>query len=142
MAALWRWSGASDLAIYSVLFGLIVTGHHLPGWFRAFGEPAVFQRYRARLLVSVVAVPALMASRKSCREDPDVSIRDRINAKQKAAAFGRGLWRPVRRNSLISHDAEPHWHLVDLALAKLPRFAVVSFSPVPAGPPGSALRSA
>jgi len=60
MAALWRWSGASDLAIYSVLFALIVTGHHLPGWFRAFGEPAVFQRYRARLLVSVVAVPALI----------------------------------------------------------------------------------
>jgi Flp pilus assembly protein TadD len=60
MAALWRWSGASDLAIYSVLFALVVTGHHLPGWFRAFGEPAVFQRYRARLLVSVVAVPALI----------------------------------------------------------------------------------
>jgi tetratricopeptide (TPR) repeat protein len=60
MAALWRWSGASDLAIYSILFALIVTGHHLPGWFRAFGEPAVFQRYRARLLVSVVAVPALI----------------------------------------------------------------------------------
>ena len=60
MAGLWRWSGASDLAIFSILFALIVTGHHLPGWFRAFGEPAVFQRYRARLLVSVVAVPALI----------------------------------------------------------------------------------
>jgi tetratricopeptide (TPR) repeat protein len=60
MGALWRWSGASDLAVYSILFGFIVTGHHLPGWFRAFGEPAVYQRFKARLWVSVLAVPALV----------------------------------------------------------------------------------
>lgn len=60
MGALWKWSGASDLAIYAVLFGFIVTGHHLPGWFRAFGEPAVYSRYRARLWTSLAAVPALV----------------------------------------------------------------------------------
>jgi tetratricopeptide (TPR) repeat protein len=60
MAAIWRWSGASDLAVYSILFGFIVTGHHLPGWFRAFGEPSVYQRFKARLWVSVLAVPALV----------------------------------------------------------------------------------
>jgi tetratricopeptide (TPR) repeat protein len=60
MAALWKWSGASDLAIYAILFGFIVTGHHLPGWFRAFGEPSVYSRYRARLWTSLAAVPALV----------------------------------------------------------------------------------
>ena len=60
MGALWTWSGASDLAIYAILFGFIVTGHHLPGWFRAFGEPAVYSRYKARLWVSLAAVPALV----------------------------------------------------------------------------------
>jgi Flp pilus assembly protein TadD len=60
MGALWAWSGASDLAIYAILFGFIVTGHHLPGWFRAFGEPAVYSRYKARLWMSLAAVPALI----------------------------------------------------------------------------------
>ena len=60
MAALWAWSGLSDLAIFAVLFGLVVTGHHLPGWFRAFGEPAVYGRYAARLWTSLLAVPALI----------------------------------------------------------------------------------
>ncbi len=60
MAALWAWSGASDLAIYAILFGFIVTGHHLPGWFRAFGEPAVYSRYKARLWTSLAAIPALV----------------------------------------------------------------------------------
>ncbi len=60
MGALWSWSGASDLSIYAILFGLVVTGHHLPGWFRAFGEPSIYSRYRARLWVSLLAVPALV----------------------------------------------------------------------------------
>lgn len=60
LSAVWAWSGRSDLAIYSVLFGLIVTGHHLPGWFRAFGEPTIYRRYRARLWTSLVAIPALV----------------------------------------------------------------------------------
>ena len=60
MQALWRWSGLSDLAIFSVLFGLIVTGHHMPGWIRAFGEPEVYRRHKGRLWVSVVAIPALV----------------------------------------------------------------------------------
>ena len=60
LGGLWAWSGLSDLAIFAVLFGFIVTGHHLPGWFRAFGEPAIYNRYRARLWTSLVAIPPLV----------------------------------------------------------------------------------
>lgn len=60
MHALWSWSGLSDLAIFSILFGLIVTGHHMPGWIRAFGEPEVYRRHKGRLWVSVFAIPALV----------------------------------------------------------------------------------
>jgi len=60
MAAAWRWSGLSDMAVFSILFGLIVTGHHMPGWIRAFGEPAVYERHKARLWVSLLAIPALV----------------------------------------------------------------------------------
>jgi tetratricopeptide (TPR) repeat protein len=60
MQALWKWSGLSDLALFSILFGLIVTGHHMPGWIRAFGEPEVYRRHKGRLWVSVFAIPALV----------------------------------------------------------------------------------
>jgi tetratricopeptide (TPR) repeat protein len=60
MQALWKWSGLSDLAIFSILFGLVVTGHHMPGWIRAFGEPEVYRRHKGRLWVSVFAIPALV----------------------------------------------------------------------------------
>jgi tetratricopeptide (TPR) repeat protein len=60
MHALWKWSGLSDLAIFSVLFAIIVTGHHMPGWIRAFGEPEVYRRHKGRLWVSVFAIPALV----------------------------------------------------------------------------------
>ncbi|HEY6065393.1 MAG TPA: hypothetical protein VIY96_04515, partial [Thermoanaerobaculia bacterium] len=60
MQAVWKWSGLSDLAIFSILFGLIVTGHHMPGWIRAFGEPEVYQRHKGRLWVSLFAIPALV----------------------------------------------------------------------------------
>jgi tetratricopeptide (TPR) repeat protein len=60
MEGVWRLSGLSDLAIFSVLFALIVTGHHMPGWIRAFGEPAVYSRHKARLWVSLFAIPALV----------------------------------------------------------------------------------
>jgi tetratricopeptide (TPR) repeat protein len=60
MQVLWKWSGLSDLAIFSILFGLIVTGHHMPGWIRAFGEPEVYRRHKGRLWVSVFAIPALV----------------------------------------------------------------------------------
>lgn len=60
MLAAWRFSGLSDMAVFSILFGLIVTGHHMPGWIRAFGEPAVYEKHKARLWVSLVAVPALV----------------------------------------------------------------------------------
>jgi Tfp pilus assembly protein PilF len=60
MLAVWKWSGLSDMTVYSILFGLIVTGHHMPGWIRAFGEPAVYERHKARLWVSLLAVPGLV----------------------------------------------------------------------------------
>ena len=60
MLAVWNWSGLSDMTVFSILFGLIVTGHHMPGWIRAFGEPAVYERHKARLWVSLLAVPGLV----------------------------------------------------------------------------------
>lgn len=60
MLAVWKWSGLSDMTVFSILFGLIVTGHHMPGWIRAFGEPAVYERHKARLWVSLIAVPGLV----------------------------------------------------------------------------------
>ena len=60
MQALWKWSGLSDLAIFAILFGLVVTGHHMPGWIRAFGEADVYRRHKGRLWVSVFAIPALV----------------------------------------------------------------------------------
>ena len=60
LVALWNWSGQSDMTIYSILFGFIVTGHHMPGWIRAFGEPAVYERHKVRLWVSLLAIPPLV----------------------------------------------------------------------------------
>lgn len=60
MLAVWNWSGLSDMTVFSILFGLIVTGHHMPGWIRAFGEPAVYEKHKARLWVSLLAVPGLV----------------------------------------------------------------------------------
>ncbi len=60
LAALWRWSGLSDFTLYAILFAFIVTGHHMPGWLRAFGEPDVYERHKARLWVSLLFVPALV----------------------------------------------------------------------------------
>ncbi|HEX9147919.1 MAG TPA: hypothetical protein VF958_02035, partial [Thermoanaerobaculia bacterium] len=60
LASLWKWSGQSDMTVYSILFGFIVTGHHMPGWIRAFGEPAVYERHKVRLWVSLLAIPPLM----------------------------------------------------------------------------------
>ena len=57
MHVLWRASGLSDRALYAILFAVIVTGHHMPGWLRAFGEPSVYERHKARLWVSLAAVP-------------------------------------------------------------------------------------
>ncbi len=61
MQALWKWSGLSDLAIFSILFGLIVTGHDMPRLIRAFGEPEIYRRHKERLRVSGFAIPALVA---------------------------------------------------------------------------------
>ncbi len=60
LAALWRFSGLSDFSLYAILFAFIVTGHHMPGWLRAFGEPDVYERHKARLWVSLLFVPALV----------------------------------------------------------------------------------
>ena len=60
MEGVWRFAGLSDERIYTLLFGFIVTGHHMPGWLRAWGEPAIYRRHKARLWVSALAIPALV----------------------------------------------------------------------------------
>ena len=62
LTAVWRWSGLSDRAVYAIMFAFIVTGHHMPAWLRAFGEPTVYRRYKARLLTSFVVIPVLVLS--------------------------------------------------------------------------------
>lgn len=60
LALLWAYGGMSERGLYALLFAFVVTGHHMPGWLRAFGEPVVYQRYKARLWCSLLAVPALV----------------------------------------------------------------------------------
>lgn len=59
MQALWSWSGLSDLAVFAILFGLIVTSHHyseayrdLAGALATLGQTgealAILERYRDR----------------------------------------------------------------------------------------------
>jgi len=60
MHAVWRWGGLSDTEVYAVLFAFVVTGHHMPGWLRAFGEPAIYQEHKAKLWVSFLAVPLMI----------------------------------------------------------------------------------
>jgi tetratricopeptide (TPR) repeat protein len=60
MEALWGLSGLSDDAIYTVLFAFVVTGHHMPGWLRAFLEPAVYERHKAKLWASALFIPAMI----------------------------------------------------------------------------------
>ena len=60
MHAAWRWSGMSDTEIYAILFAFVVTGHHMPGWLRAFGEPTIYNEHKAKLWVSFLAVPAIV----------------------------------------------------------------------------------
>lgn len=60
ITAVWELGPWSDKAVYAVVFGFLVTGHHMPGWIRAWGEPAIYERHKARLWVSAFAVPALI----------------------------------------------------------------------------------
>ncbi len=56
----WGSAALSDRAVYALMLAFIVTGHHLPGWLRAFGEPEIYRRYGARLWTSFIAVPLLV----------------------------------------------------------------------------------
>ena len=56
----WRWLGISDRRLYIVMFSFVVIGHHMPACLRAFGEPAIYHRYKARLWVALVALPAML----------------------------------------------------------------------------------
>jgi hypothetical protein len=41
------------------VFAFGAQGHHLPGWLRAYGDSAVFQAYRRRLLIAPVVIVGL-----------------------------------------------------------------------------------
>lgn len=60
MELAWRFAGVSDDRIYTLVFGVIVTGHHMPGWLRAWGDPGIYARHKARLIVSAFAIPAMV----------------------------------------------------------------------------------
>src|SRR6266436_9052313 len=48
-----RWS-AQDIYLFVAAFGAM--GHHLPGMIRAYGDPALFQRFRVRFVVAPIAL--------------------------------------------------------------------------------------
>src|SRR2546423_6439099 len=55
-AAQARWS-AQDIFLFVGAFGAM--GHHLPGMIRAYGDPALFDRFKIRFVVAPVAVLAV-----------------------------------------------------------------------------------
>src|SRR5438093_11669111 len=55
LAAQTRWR-VEDLSLFVASFGAI--GHHLPGMLRAYGDRALFQRFRWRFLVAPVFLAA------------------------------------------------------------------------------------
>lgn len=46
-----RWS-AQDIYLFVAAFGAM--GHHLPGMIRAYGDPALFERFRTRFIVAPI----------------------------------------------------------------------------------------
>jgi Flp pilus assembly protein TadD len=55
-AAQARWS-AQDIFLFVGAFGAL--GHHLPGMIRAYGDPALFDRFKIRFVVAPVALLAV-----------------------------------------------------------------------------------
>ncbi|MDQ2947956.1 MAG: tetratricopeptide repeat protein, partial [Acidobacteriota bacterium] len=56
IAAQARWS-AQDIFLFVGAFGAM--GHHLPGMIRAYGDPALFSRFKTRFVVAPVALLAV-----------------------------------------------------------------------------------
>src|SRR5215831_15248348 len=52
-----RYSGPSQLYLYVAAFGAL--GHHLPGMMRAYGDRALFSRFKVRFLVAPVFLVAV-----------------------------------------------------------------------------------
>src|SRR6202795_1525940 len=55
-AAQTRWSG-QDIFLFVGAFGAM--GHHLPGMIRAYGDRALFQRFKIRFIVAPLAILAV-----------------------------------------------------------------------------------
>ena len=55
-AAQARWS-AQDIFLFVGAFGAM--GHHLPGMIRAYGDPALFDRFKVRFIVAPLAIVAV-----------------------------------------------------------------------------------
>ncbi|MBS0661232.1 MAG: tetratricopeptide repeat protein [Verrucomicrobia bacterium] len=51
-----RWS-AQDIYLFVAAFGAM--GHHLPGMIRAYGDPALFERFRTRFIVAPILLAAV-----------------------------------------------------------------------------------
>src|SRR6266436_7683191 len=56
MAAQARWS-AQDIYLFVGAFGAM--GHHLPGMIRAYGDRALFDRFKIRFIVAPLAILAV-----------------------------------------------------------------------------------
>lgn len=51
-------SGTSDVLVNSIILAVGGMGHHLPGMLRAYGDRALFERFRAWLIVAPIGCSA------------------------------------------------------------------------------------
>src|SRR5438445_1829081 len=58
-----RWS-AQDIYVFVAAFGAM--GHHLPGMIRAYGDPALFERFRWRFIFAPVFLVAFCTAFSWC----------------------------------------------------------------------------
>jgi hypothetical protein len=63
IAAQGFWS-AEDIYLFVAAFGAM--GHHLPGMIRAYGDRALFQRFRSRFICAPIFIRIFLRPRKIC----------------------------------------------------------------------------
>ena len=60
---LWAWRGqAGDEVVYASVMTFGALGHHLPGMLRAYGDRALFQRFRTRFVLGPLFLVAICAT--------------------------------------------------------------------------------
>jgi tetratricopeptide (TPR) repeat protein len=56
---IWAQHAFSDRNLYAVMFCFVVNAHHMPACLRAFGEPVIYRRHKARLWTALLFMPVL-----------------------------------------------------------------------------------